>query len=377
MSIKVLHFTPDDKFFDEAFSAWEKISDFDNEAIYYANVANHCLKYIKNTSKLKIYSDESSVAEFLRNGDYSIIYFHSLQALVYRFFKYIPKDKIVIVWGWGFDLYYENVTPSPLIPVDLYKPITKQYKENGKTFSLRLVCLFRKVIKNLIYEDLKRYVISRIDYYQPVTKAEFLLMQQVRGFRAKEFYYDGSLPHYDISLKQRRRNGNILLGNSATATNNHLDVLSVVKEFRKSDQTVIIPLNYGGEDDYLELLKKGIQNEDGIRPLFDFLSLDEYTQVLDSCSYACFGAIRQQALGNIRYAITHGIKVFLYKASVTYKSLNDLGFAVFSIEDIDASSFEKPLTTREMEQNRIAWENEIKRRHILFEDAMATIKGLK
>ena len=153
--------------------------------------------------------------------------------------------------------------------------------------------------------------------------------------------------------------------------------MSVVKKFRKSDQTVIIPLNYGGEDDYLELLKKGIQNEDGIRPLFDFLSLDEYTQVLDSCSYACFGANRQQALGNIRYAITHGIKVFLYKTSVTYKSLNDLGFAVFSIEDIDASSFEKPLTTREMEQNRIAWENEIKRRHILFEDAMATIKGLK
>ena len=364
LMIKVLHITPDDKFFDGVFSCWEKLDKLSNEALLIANNESQTLRYIKTLKELQILSDEDEIRKKLTFGDYQILFFHSLSSRLYKYFRYIPKDKIVIWWAWGFDLYYENLSPQPFIPINLYKPLTRVFvKANNNSSWLHTTLRF--LVKKILVQHQVTSIIQRIDYFQPVTKIEYQLMLKVRGFRAKEFYFEGSLGG-EVSTNSRLVSGNILLGNSASITNNHLDVINTVLKNRKDNQQIILPLNYGGDADYVSWLKKYIGDIDNINPLCDFLPAEKYFQLLDTCTYACFGVVRQQAMGNIRYALCHGIKVFLYRDSVPYRSLKEMGFVIYAIEDIDSNSFTSPLTNDEMIQNKQAYEQEKKRRSHLY-----------
>ena len=155
-------------------------------------------------------------------------------------------------------------------------------------------------------------------------------------------------------------NGDIILGNSATEANNHLDVLEVVQKYKQTGQKIIMPLSYGNER-YRSWLRPQIQNSE-VQPLYDFMPRKEYFQLIAKCSYAVFGIIRQQAMGNVNFAISKGIKVFLYKDSIVYQNLKELGFVVYTIEDMNEDSFRTPLTPLEIEQNNFARIAEYNRR---------------
>ena len=133
-----------------------------------------------------------------------------------------------------------------------------------------------------------------------------------------------------------------------------------------------MPLSYGN-DEYKKWLLDNIDESDTI-PILDFMPSEDYYKILDSCSYAVFGTIRQQALGNINYAISKGIKVFLYKDSVVYKNNIELGFVVYAIEDMDKASLSTPLSLEEIEQNIKALERERNRRMRIYQSCVKEIE---
>ena len=47
--LKVLHITPDDKFFDSTFKEWDSYECIENKAVLIEFNSNYELKYIKNT----------------------------------------------------------------------------------------------------------------------------------------------------------------------------------------------------------------------------------------------------------------------------------------------------------------------------------------
>ena len=73
---------------------------------------------------------------------------------------------------------------------------------------------------------------------------------------------------------------------------------------------------------------------------------------------------------NISYALSRGIKVFLYKDSLVYQQLKKRGFVVYDIESIDADSFIRPLSEEEIVANANAIENEKKYRRTVFESVL-------
>ena len=184
-------------------------------------------------------------------------------------------------------------------------------------------------------------------------------MKKNRYFRAKEFY-SKTINGLFGPTEPKDKNGNILLGNSATSWNNHLDVLKVVLATKQKEQKIIIPLNYGNMK-YKKWLLPKIKSSDVII-LNDFMPPKEYFDIVNSCSYAVFGMIRQQAMGNINYALSKGIKVFLYENSVIYQNHKELGYAVYAIDEINKDSFSSSLTSQEIEQNIIASKREYERR---------------
>lgn len=369
--LRVFHITPDDKFFDEVYSIWENDNNFKNRAFFIAPYKKYVYKYIRLVNKVNSICKKREIKNLFSSKDYDVIFFHSLPSKYYSYFKYIPKDKIVIWWGWGYDIYLPSRGLPPLIKMEMYKPLTQKFI--NKT-CLNIPLMIQKMIYLImrpIYNKQRNYALSRIDFYQPVLSKEYELMKQIPLFKAKEFYFNHSFWSFE-ACNPPGPDGNILLGNSSTLTNNHLDLLKVVKDNKSDCQKIIMPLSYGNIK-YAKWLKSKLAAPD-IMPLYDFMPLEEYKSLLKSCSYTIIGTMRQQAVGNIGFALSRGQKVFFYRDSILYKAYKEMGFVVFSIEEITNDSFSSPLSKYEIIQNSIASNNEYRRRRHIYEECIREMK---
>ena len=114
----------------------------------------------------------------------------------------------------------------------------------------------------------KKEIIERIDYFAPVLEYEYELVRKALSFRnfPEYIYFNyGSLEKHLIkSFNQKNVNGdNILVGNSATDTNNHIEIFDLLNTLVLGDSTKIIcPLSYGNET-----YKKNIIHIGNNRPL--------------------------------------------------------------------------------------------------------------
>lgn len=362
--IKVLHIVKDEKFFDGVLKAFEQDKRFENRSILVVTHSNYKFSYIKQVEKVDLIWNKRMLKECLLSSVYDVIFFHSLYTDKYKFFKYIPKEKIVIWWSWGFELYSSTYGMRQLITQELYKPETRRLIESiqKKTPGSLLKDIVRFCFLNPYYKTLRKKVIERIDYFQPVIPLEYQLMQKVNGFHAKEFYYPRAFTSYQPNKEHvLPADGSILLGNSTSSNNNHIDVWNIVKTQINKHQEVIIPFSYGTEIKYTESVYRKINRENpNVLFLRSFMAPEDYFKLINNCSYAVFGVMRQQAMGNINYCLSRGVKVFLYRDSLVYRFLKEWGYVVFAIEDINSNSFSIPLNLAELRQNSLAFEKQKK-----------------
>lgn len=360
--IKVLHIIKDDKFYDGVINAFDSDERFENRSILFVKSPDYEFFRIKQKEKVELLWTKKMLKECLQSSDYDVIFFHSLNIDKYNYFKYIPKDKIVIWWCWGYEIYSHTYEMKQLIPTELYKPLTKRLLEslNQKGIKSKVKTLVKELLLRPYYENLRKKVIERIDYFQPVIPTEYQMMKKVDGFHAKEFYD----PQYFANLQPNTghvlsADGGILVGNSTSSNNNHLDVWNTIKNHIDNKRIIVFPLNYGSEILYTDIICNKIMTDNrNVRILRSFMPRDEYFKLIDNCSYAVFGVMRQQAMGNIYHCLCQGVKVFLYRDSLVYRFLKEWGYVVFAIEDIDEYSFSTPLNLKELEMNAKAFENQ-------------------
>ena len=157
----------------------------------------------------------------------------------------------------------------------------------------------------------------------------------MRGYQEKE------------PLVFHKNTGDILLEHSANISDNHLDIIAAIKNKKLDlqERDIYVPLGYG-----VERLAERVKNEakfDGanVQCLMETIPFNDYKEMLDSCSHAIFGMIRQSGLGNIYLCFKKGIKVFFFKDSMLYKQFKKDGYYVYSIEDdLNDNSIKEPLT---------------------------------
>lgn len=374
--IRVLHITRDDKFFDPVFVQFEADQRLDNEAVLEVkNKSHYSYRRIKNTEKVNLLT-KKEMRSALRKGEYDVLFFYSMPRRYYDYFKWIPDNKVVIWWGWGVELYKPICRLKPLIPVLLYKPLTtlvlKEVTRN--TFSTLKAMIGYTLLKPW-NGRLQKKMLKRIDYFQPVLSQEYLLMKRQESFHAKEFYYPNSFSFaVPDTLLGKSGDGTILIGNSQAPTNNHIDVWNDIRDFLPEKRKVIFPINYLGDKGYAKLISERITSDrNELLFLKDFMAPNDYFALMDTCSYAVFGVLRQQAIGNIFSCLAKGIKVFLYRDSLVYRFLKDDGFVVFAIEDIDNISFTTPLSINEIDQNRNAFLQKGQYNNSVYENVIGEI----
>lgn len=149
--------------------------------------------------------------------------------------------------------------------------------------------------------------------------------------------------------------GNILLGNSASFTNNHLEIMDYLKEMGIKEKGIVVPLGYG----YSRYAKK-VEKEG--RSLFGnrfrvenrYLPYEEYNKLIAECEIVIMNHLRSQALGTTLAALYLGARVFLNETDL-YRYFKSIDCKVFSIQDElkDELANGAPLEPHIIENNRV------------------------
>ena len=358
----ILHFLLDEKITEQIISNFEGISSNNKYVVFVKEKEN--FKHIKNSHQnilLFKYEKEdinSIVQEFKPTG---IV----LHAYHLEFAKTLLelKYELKIVWvAWGFDIY-----GLPKIKQNIYAPLTDKFLGRKESFLLlKRKLLSNNLIRSLFYFFAKqedRYSIvfkslKKVNYFSTYLKEDYIYfskhyLHNLRfvncTFTSIDQYLAGNEDVYNYADAS-----NIIIGNSNTPESNHLDVLNKLKHKKFAVSKVFVPLSYGENVAYREIVIK--EGEccfgDRFQPLLTFMEKQQYIDILMSCSVGVFYHYRQQAMGNIIAMLYLGARVYMYAKSPVYKYLKRNQINVFDFDkEFDIYDIKK-LPQTEVVENR-------------------------
>lgn len=191
--------------------------------------------------------------------------------------------------------------------------------------------------------------INKVDVVVPVMPGDYQLLKKVFKIKPALFHLNYVNPIFEQE-NQGIKSNNILVGNSANFTSNHLEAIDRLSKMDLGNRKIIIPLNYGDEfsRNYVcQYAKKKIPNN--VECITEFLPFKDYQKVLFTCSIVIMNHLRQQAVGNIVQAILNGANVYLNRSSTVYQFLKEQDF---KISEMDELTELRDLNQQEREFNR-------------------------
>lgn len=376
--MKIIHVFHDEKFIDPAIKLIESV--YPNRSRYFVlQSSKKPYEFVKSSKAesllIRCEEDEVDFVNYININNIKVVFFHALCLRKQRLVNAIDK-KIIKVWFiWGADLY----TNWPLLKRNIYDNETSRFlnrKNNVKSlikdkiifnnFSFWLFLRFRdkkflllKKINNILENNyLSEFYIAaqQIDIVVPVVPNEYDLIKKIniKPILAPFNYIciEDVLGYKteDTVLESK----NILIGNSADPSNNHLSAFKKISKLKLEDRKIIVPLSYGGSKDYIEfILAKGkYYFGENFVPLIDFMPLHEYNQLVSSCGFIVFNHIRQQAVGNIIAMAYMGAKIFLNEKSPVFEYYQSLGVKVFGMKELNNVSLNSHLNFNQFVHNK-------------------------
>ncbi|WP_018629364.1 TDP-N-acetylfucosamine:lipid II N-acetylfucosaminyltransferase [Niabella aurantiaca] len=282
-------------------------------------------------------------AEYLKEQQIDIIFIHFLRDQEVAFLLK-HKIHIPIIWMfWGADgfslpsfynAFIGNKTKIYLrkwyFKNHFYSLIRDFVKEYGRS-----VFNHRKAVSQ------KLRVIQQFSYIVPVIPDDYnILKNKYPSVNNVCYHFNYITPIFfkDFQSVPFVSGKNILLGNSSSNTNNHIEVLEILTQVGLKSRQVIIPLNYGDlqyKKAILEYLQK--INTFQVQALTDFMEFSEYQTIIHSCEIMIMNHYRQQALGNIIMGLLTGVTIYLSERSPIFNFLIKNGFIVHTVESIKST----------------------------------------
>jgi len=360
--MKILHIAPDEKFIEAADSIFEIAFPKQNTFIITVQDISAELKHVEKKRNYFFYEENDVTLSTLSDilGEYDIVILHSLDYFKSRLVLK-STNHIKFVWiFWGLEFY-----GNPYIfRENIYGEVT--YKRFVKTNFYRLKNLFRPLFYKLIY--------GKKDNYNSITEAakkvavvvaskeDYDLILQKRVINATTKHFEFSYYPIEFLFKDghdRINGNNILLGNSASFSNNHIEAFEILKKINIGNRKIIVPLSYGDNEYALEINNEGDKIfGNNFFPLLEFMKLDEYNKTISSCGITIMNHYRQQAVGNIIAMLWMGSKVYLDERNTVYHYLKRIGCDVYLIRDLSEDTLEN-LSEEQVVNNRKVLKKEI------------------
>ena len=291
---------------------------------------------------------------------------HYMDELKARAVLRAPKQ-LPIVWsGWGGD-YYDLISQGGgNLLADrtrrLVEKIETQIDWSIKNIKQKILKTVRKIRDQAIFVPRIKKAIKRIDYFSSPFPEDFDLIRTYFGNEFQPTYtrvFYGSVERTCAPGVAAIYGNNILVGNSATATNNHLDVFNLLSTIDLGDRRIIVPLSYGDAEYRDAIIAYGRELfGDRFQPIVEFMPLDRYNTLIAQCSLVVMGHRRQQGGGNTVTQLYKGAKVFLDEANTVYQYYKSRGAFVNTLTELKvggAHVFE-PLTDEQRSKNRTVLE---------------------
>lgn len=291
-----------------------------------------CIQKIKNLSDVDFTLLEKS-DKFFVHGFYD----SRVLKFLYKNIRRFKRNQLVLIC-WGADIYNARY-------------ILQDHKLH---LGIRL------------YEIIKKRIVKSCNIFMTFACADIEIVKKYYGGKGVQF--DCLYPsNVNIELLDKLRNENlqkdtshektirILLGNSATSTNLHMQALDAMSKFSDENIEILCPLSYGDKEYGQKVIEygKGLFKEK-FKPILNYMSAEEYSELLNSVQVAVFNHNRQQGTGNIEILSYLGKKLFIRSDTTTWQhyverdkckffdamniqSLNFNDFVAMSQEDVQCN----------------------------------------
>jgi hypothetical protein len=266
------------------------------------------------TTSKKIYSNHK---QKFRQSKQIIIHQLNKPILMLELLMLYPKSFSKMSWIlWGGDVYFNK------------------YRSNS--------------IKDNVLEVLRKIVITKIPTIVSYIKGDYDYIND--NYKSKAKYIKAKYPSpidIDIIKEMRFKNTdnnqtiNILVGNSADPSNEHLATFKLLKRFIDEDIKIYAVLSYGGSKEYINdvtvYAKKTFGNK--FTPIYDYMNFKQYLEFINDTDICLFNHKRQQGLGNQIVFFALGKKVYISDTTTPFSYYKDLGIDLCATEYIKKMNF--------------------------------------
>lgn len=247
----------------------------------------------------------------------------------------IDFNKVVFI-AWGADIY------------------NSIFRLKKKVIGVRDIFSRLKV---RFYEKIKKILMRKVRLYMTFACDDINIINGFYGANGFQFdcLYPSTVNLEDLNkikktrkdtikdtIKGTHRSIMILLGNSASDTNQHIQMLDILAKYKNENLSIICPLSYGDKEYAVKIKNYGLKLfGDKFIPLMEYMSPVEYANILGKVDIAVFNHNRQQATGNIEILAYLGKKIFIRSdiSSWNHYVVRDK-CAFFDTKNIEGMSFE-------------------------------------
>lgn len=250
----------------------------------------------------------AAISEAIASSTYAI--FHSVGRFTAPLLANAPDSTLTVWSGWGGDYYGSNRSGT----ARLLSPQTAKYQRSQSSAGRRRELELKERDKSRLMAGAAR---ASAFFSAPIPEDFKVFSKRFRGFRGQYHQLNYATVEDTFAPQSTEIAGeDILLGNSATPANNHLDVLELLARVGINGRRIIAPLSYGtpAYADAVEARGTELFGSDFV-PIREFMPLPEYRAMIAGCSVVVMGHQRQQALGNIGTGLWSGAHVVLSEKS--------------------------------------------------------------
>lgn len=360
--MKILHLITDHQVIERTLGVYEELFPNQNEVLLFnqSKETKHLNKYASCT--LVTSKNLKRIAKAYDFSDTTYVIAHYMTMEKIDFIKIIPQN-IHVCWEvYGYDLYNQFLAPNGY---DLFYTNWESYYPHSFVLkNMRLLVNIFFILKGykypFIWQKKKqfRYIGNRINSIQYCCKydAQFIEDFVHRKIPSYEvFNYSLSEVLGDLKDSAFSTGKNILVGNSASFSNNHLYVLNYLQKIGlNNDVHIIMPLSYGGKPKYADDVERKYMDSfpNKVRTLRTYIPLHEYNKMFLDINSCIMAAWRQESIGTIIMCFYLGVKVFMSNRSPLFKWLVECGFKLYELETATREMLEMPLDLDIRESNR-------------------------
>ena len=364
----LLHLIQDNIFVDTVIELFEIVAPNKNIYLLSDDMNGNEISHIKKNNFIKYAHFDTKVFwSFFDKRKIKAVIIHGMTEQAIKAIHKYSKD---IHFHWmcmGYDLYgtYAELNST------LFQPETEKALREYALNNISKLTSFKKLVKEIIFKvcginvgstRALQSAMNKIKSCSMVIDEDFNLFKSITGTKAKHVsftygYLENLVP---MHMAPHNNGQHILLGNSSSWTNNHLDAFQILRGLSLNEMGIKVytPLSYGDELYGKLIIKKGKEIlRDSFIPITNFLPINEYTEILKKCSVAIMNHNRQQAGGNIVILIWLGMRLYLQESNPVCHFLKRIGVTFFELNGsltLTEPLVLKPLSDTEIIANRKA-----------------------